>query len=781
MNIEDERKKVIDSFPSAERRSLEEHLRRWEEGLNANKFDFETVKKEITQSYPDSLRGIDVSLYIQVFLKTIEQSTKSQPLTPTSLSKFESLQDNEEEFIDGAIPSIRQQPVKPKWMEKSAVDLLEDDIHNIIHGTSVAPFIFLLQSMGYGKTKAVWDLAKKRRVVYLPCKDIPTYSGDGGWWRVPPSLRTMIDFLQDKRNEETCEYKWTKFLKGVKELAFSYNSEKDLYDAQITEDGKLGAFYDRLTYNPNGSPIDQRSPISILRRTQAEGGEKTKKRKIDNGTVVAFQSYHDATPVDDSSLVVCLDEATAISTASFRAFRLAAKHLGIIVIFSDTTASISKMAPSKDASCSRNGGDIGNLSLPIYQIPNFDLEWNPDSDVQNLEHLFKAGRPRWSSLLRIADGEVAADDDLRMMVEEVKKILTRNDTVDEDDKNQLEVAVSESETCGLSHVLPSMIAVFTCRFGLEDSSKIGSLLAKYNLATITHVSSDRKIIHTHFPSEPVLAEASAQYTMDSLKMGDVLEHVHAAVLGGLLSPPQGNLGEMCAAAILGFTMDKIRRRNIGDDLFFSRSVVDLHGFLVEFGLDPSDKTLRDVLDGWKVNFTHFVRSGSLDKRDLKPMWLRRKAYYVAENMEGLDLLIVIWHIDHGYATLRVQVKNRKNFTNSNRKNAFTRLAPKVCPPLVPEEKLSVCLLLCKNVEHDCSLWDYNLKRQLHPKKRSSPRTENVKGRHCLRLASPFVTGSNNDENFAKKLLEICRDGDEKPEYWRVDEASTNWEKSQQKE
>lgn len=139
--------------------------------------------------------------------------------------------------------------------------------------------------------------------------------------------------------------------------------------------------------------------------------------------------YTNATPIDENSLVVCVDEATALPDPSFRAFRRAATRLGIIIIFSDTTASISRIIPANDASSSWLGGELGHFTAPMYKIPNFDLEWRFDREAQGIENLFRAGRPRWASLLQAIQKKNTTTETpehtLQTLVSRVQTILTR--------------------------------------------------------------------------------------------------------------------------------------------------------------------------------------------------------------------------------------------------------------------------------------------------------------------------------------------------------------------
>jgi hypothetical protein len=235
------------------------------------------------------------------------------------------------------------------------------------------------------------------------------------------------------------------------------------------------------------------------------------------------------------------------------------------------------------------------------------------------------------------------------------------------------------------------------------------MLAKHSLATVTGVSEDRTIISSSYPSEPVLAEASARYTADKTMLRKVLEQVQAAFHNEnkMLDPPRGDVGEMCAAALLGYAMDHVRQSS--GHTYMSQTV-PLRKLLLLFDYGPSgidsDETIKAIVGKWNVNFTHFVRPSYLGKDDLKAMWMRRMAFYVPNGVRGLDLLIAMWdQTEEKFGTLRVQVKNYSNkITRSESKGFLNKLLPSKCPPQVDNESFSVGLLLSVNgIDQSCQL------------------------------------------------------------------------------
>eukprot|EP00980_Cylindrotheca_fusiformis_P011015 scaffold2533_cov137-Cylindrotheca_fusiformis.AAC.3 len=777
--------KLIDDFIEAVQQARRDAIRQCMEKIAAEQWG------------SDVAADVSYCMALMIFNNPVEQVPTADathyPETPrqgTKRSYYDD--DNANANDDCAREQFLTQYLNPSEGGMSAVDLLDQKIEQLIdyseNDKNMAPFIFLLQSAGYGKTRTMLELArKKRRAVFLPCKVVPFVADDSKSWKVPKSLEQMLRILENQSDDNLCVVKWIKFLEAVQESAESYRTPEELYNAQVMQGGKLGPFYKTLEdqYWPtplkkDGQPVPPSACRPAINKSSpgspSSKGE-TKKVSISATSTTYDLDYKNAKPVTRESLIVCLDEASALTKTSLKAFQRGAKVLGIVTIFSDTTASISKVMEENNASCSSRRGKLGQFMRPIYELPTFDLHYETKAKHDNLENLLTAGRPRWFSLFQSFQkmnqekSKQATETNLVKLIEKVKEFLLHA-SQDQDCFAVIDEHTSKS-VGNINSIDPPMVAMFSCRFGLGSGSKIAPLLAKYSLATIDHVTSNRDSVSTHYPSEPVLAEASAQYTSsDQENLFKVLKHVHAAVLQGMLDAPRGDIGEMCAAALLGLTMDKIRKER-GHRMFCSHSV-ELQCLLKYFGCCEDAREVNAALDGWEVNFTHFDRPGNLDDRDLKVMWNRRMAYYAMERMNGLDLLIAIWHKEKGYATLRVQVKNfAQKFQNSKRNEALRKLEPRRCPPYAPNEKFSVGLLLCVNsVDKHCHLLDYNNPNKvIWPRAaRSSPRAKKQpKGTNCrqekllLQIVSSFPEEQRNDSDQAsgevyaisKRLKKIC--------------------------
>jgi hypothetical protein len=403
---------------------------------------------------------------------------------------------------------------------------------------------------------------------------------------------------------------------------------------------------------------------------------------------------------------------------------------------------------------------MGHFAVPLFALETIDNDLSDGDRLALLDDdyasLFFAGRPRWKShferLSEILDSDEKIEDLLRL----ASNLLTfQKAEEDSEDLKALTMLDSPKEG-GPRCVDTRLIAVFACRFSLGRSSRIAPLLVKHSLATVIGVSDDRSTVYTSYPSEPILAEVSARYTKGEDNRRAVLAQVNAAFNNRtkLLDAPRGDVGEMCAAALLGFLMDTIR---VTKAQKYMSEPVPLLDLLQYFGIT---KESHSLVHDWEINFTHFTRPHHVPtEHHLQVMWKRRLAYYVPDGCAGLDLLIAIKNKICGtYGTLRVQVKNHKSKITAGAGNKILdKLLPKKCPPAVPDEKLSVGLLLCAgDVEACCNIVRYDDGKAFA---RESSRTKKPSStQKLLQLSAGFPSNHHDDsvKELAKTLEEICR-------------------------
>jgi len=187
--------------------------------------------------------------------------------------------------------------------------------------------------------RAILELAKEKKLVYLLLKNLPAS------WQVPNVVK--------------------------------YDTPKKLYDAQITEDGALGEFFDELALFWQKEKTPSKSPMrSCLKNKESPGASSQQdgqlSRQISDSDSPARKkarfSYSDSHAVTHDSLVVCFDEVSALQDSALRPLRRAGKHLGILTIFSDTAASICKVMKPNDHSSKAKGGTLGRFVSPIFSL-----------------------------------------------------------------------------------------------------------------------------------------------------------------------------------------------------------------------------------------------------------------------------------------------------------------------------------------------------------------------------------------------------------------------------
>ena len=557
-----------------------------------------------------------------------------------------------------------------------------------LDGTEPAPFVFLLQSTGYGKTRTVYQLAETyRKVVYLPWKGT-----------MPKVVGKMKQLLKDANTDSRRMLLWDKILEAVQRCADHYPTADNLFEAH-----KSNEFYTRL----EDSLAKAMTPISRMKfekkdETPLPRPSKTVKLpEKDEGEEVYY--YTDAQRPQHSSLVVCLDEVTGLPDEVYRSYRRVAKQRGILSIFSDTATSICKIFPTNDHSQTSHKGKLGHFIKPLFDLQTIDVDLSVDDRLNlpddDYEGLFCAGRPLWKSRLDELN-------DVNKLLDHAENLLTQSrDETDEDlqSLSKLDFPILN----GPRIVDHNLIAVFVCRFAMGKESRMAPLLVKHSLATVTDVNDDRSKVSSSYPSEPILPEVSARFTNKNGNRRKVLQEIRCAFNNRtkLLEAPKGEVGEMCTAALLGYLMDIIR---VSKNHKYMSQPVPLLDLLNYFGAE--NKNLDSLLGNWEVNFTHFFRPDDIPTDEhFRIMWKRRVAYYVRKGCEGLHLLVVIKDKNGNYGTLRIQVKNQGDKITSRKANPIlAKLLPKKCPPKDSKEKLCVGLLLCTGkVDERCDVARYD--------------------------------------------------------------------------
>ena len=370
------------------------------------------------------------------------------------------------------------------------------------------------------------------------------------------------------------------------------------------------------------------------------------------------------------------------SFSNFRALRRALRYLSVgtigaqvprvFAVFTDTTSRITNFQPA-----SWNDPSLRVPSLPepgpgqfrpIFVFSSVDIHsrvLNPAMcisnrhDVADPDRLLKFGRAGWDSTY--VQGVASPYSYLR-----IPNIMVNTATSKLVSTRNIQTAQDYFETQSPADFI-RMIAVLAPRLSLTIgpyTSEASELIASH-LAVLTRTDSEHHFLRTVYPSEPILAEASARLTYGNGWAGPLSALVHY-VRGGVVEA--GFKGELLTKIVCLMAMDNVLGQAVfpEDQWQFSRPVtvseflnhliIPLHDHStfseglkgVQFGkelqpgtLNIDDTKLRRFLDGY-VFFNHFIRvEVKLSYSMLVHAWNRGAAIMCMTNTKGVDHVIPV--------------------------------------------------------------------------------------------------------------------------------------------
>lgn len=246
---------------------------------------------------------------------------------------------------------------------------------------------------------------------------------------------------------------------------------------------------------------------------------------------------------NDELLVIVFDEAQGLlgkrqdvndENCPLRCIQRALEACGIIGMFLSTTSQLEHIESREPSQ--RSNRSIKKAPPPVVAVVSHDLFQ---------EHHFFLGRPLWK---KYYDNHCVRNNGYNNLVRFAKSKL---------------LSGHESETSGLLEC-----ALFCLRFGFEAStyqfcsSFVSSFLA---IMIKLQVTNGRHVAECRWLSEPLLAEVSASLTMGigcrsaDFPLSKVLAEVKSAIVyHKVIQPSIGDKGEVIVAALLGYTLDRMR-------------------------------------------------------------------------------------------------------------------------------------------------------------------------------------------------------------------------------
>lgn len=440
-----------------------------------------------------------------------------------------------------------------------------------------------------------------------------------------------------------------------------------LIEAIIRNKLSSSEFYKR--YSPHSQVTEEITELSTLLDYQTLNDELVlryfnnpeiviENAKLDKPLLIVFDKASSLIyrKVDTNGM----PEANRQSLANlFLAYRRALHQLKcdyIFVLFIDTTWRISKFVPSAQEDKSFRVADAGAILFPpIYLLPTFDAFRNDLDQIDciesavKLESICSYGRPLWGSWMK------------------AKRELSRHCCFDGLVNERELIQVAACRIVGFSSVLTcldesfkdidNIIAILSVRVGTIQVTQdaLREELVSAHMATLMSVSADRTSLQIAYPSEPVLALASAIYYWSSTwHVFLICQQFKSFISNNLVE--KGMVGELVIKIALLHAFDKANPPSqtayydtdaasvTAKYLTVSQFVESLFGTKAIWYIKKqlSDDKADELLNGL-VFFTHFYKPSKREftYQDLITLMRRGAAGECKKNLKLVNLKIPI--------------------------------------------------------------------------------------------------------------------------------------------
>ncbi|RNA17112.1 dynein heavy chain axonemal [Brachionus plicatilis] len=367
------------------------------------------------------------------------------------------------------------------------------------------PYAILFQSSGFGKSRACFGLVDEGfYVVYCCLLDLKS----NGY----PRRSTLADFLLKKDNVET------NFKCYFKTFIDILNEKKETYSC--TE------FFDSY-----GNPDGLGEKISIH-------------QNIEDIKQVSIPVYEKKTP-----LVFVFDEASSLFPDNYFILRSLTSNLkgSVFVLFLDTFSQLADFMPVTYQDPSKR---ISEKKLkvfePIYLLPNWDVFIDRNYEkIKNIkdsilfENACMFGRPLWGSWI------YTKNNSHKNLYESISNYDLFNLACDKlMSGNRLAETLNDNDC----------LAVLSSRLGILKPKQItkSQQLVATNMAVCTYLDVKNNLFEIDYPSEPILAAASAIIMEQNFPF--ILNTMIKLTESSLIST--GDKGEIIAKLILLRAIDK---------------------------------------------------------------------------------------------------------------------------------------------------------------------------------------------------------------------------------
>lgn len=361
-------------------------------------------------------------------------------------------------------------------------------------------------------------------------------------------------------------------------------------------------------------------------------------------------------------LLLVFDEARSLLPNNlFDTFLLALQEmdLPVFALFIDTSSKISNFVPeAKRDPTSRISSLQAILFPPIYMLPTFDAfrRHSTASNIEKVDSVKKAikfesicsfGRPLWASWLNsFAALKSKPGSEVKVSERDLLSLAAQKLVGGINILHQFNEKITKIE---------NVLAILSVRVGtimpLQEATS--HQLVSAHMATLVGVSKERASIEIAFPSEPVLALASAQYYWKSSPHVQTLikyltEHLRSSLID------KGAVGELAIKIALLHAFDRThmtdgmhygaQKKVYGKYVYVRSFIKSLLGKsaiqMIKRQLSP--EKADQLLEGF-VYFTHFYKADrrEFQLRDMKTLMARGAAGEYKRSLKLVDFKLPV--------------------------------------------------------------------------------------------------------------------------------------------
>ncbi|CAJ0842277.1 3030_t:CDS:10, partial [Entrophospora sp. SA101] len=509
-------------------------------------------------------------------------------------------------------------------------------------------YIALVQSSGYGKTRAVGELSKKGYWIILFCfRGI----GSSGFPLETPKSGEFLKELKECRSVDEaaniCLY-WIGA--AVQIIAKEKYMPEQLWEMQMIQKDKLYSFWNEIAQIRKSF---KGSTDEVINNTKKLCEEQL------SGKVLCL--FDEASALFDGN--VNIDES---SNLPYRGCRRALAYISSIFgIMTDTNSSVANLVPqAKDDKSSRIIKDT-NMSLldPFIHVATTDIFSKSGSLPQEIQELqgqqgfdiCQFGRPLWIAYI-VANKNVKGTilfAQSKLLGGMDPSVLISNDN--DMGKNQIfAILISNDNDMGKNHAKRKIVlSHFGCTAGLHLCPKmeLPSQLAGNHMATIVAINEDRTELLACYPSEPILAEAAMKIlSVDNYRI-KAIEILNSIIWEGCIVDA-GDRGELGMRIVLLTAWMHTKPLD-----FYSRRINVLDFLQALF--PQSNINTCTMWEDYEVGFTHFIPITYQPNMDtIKKAWGQYGAIILKRCQQGGDLMLIVQNKKtSNFGCIVVQIKN----------------------------------------------------------------------------------------------------------------------------